>query len=250
MDSTSDERSPESIGAFSISKVVSLSHTVSAEMPRWPDDPPTEFQPWSDIERDGHFLRRFSMGEHSGTHIAAPASFYRTGNTIDRYSAVDLVRPAVVIDVRSQSSSNSDYALTVGDLLTWEANHGKVTAGCLVLLLTGWAERWDDPRSYLGRDPAGNLHFPGFGRDAANFLINERGAAGMGTDTAGVEPGIDGSLSVSRLVLAQPRIVLENLTNLDLLPATGAMLVIGVLRLVGGSGSPAAVTALLPLGKT
>ena len=70
--------------------------------------------------------------------------------------------------------------------------------------------------------------------------------AGFGTDTAGLEPGVDTGFSVSRLVLEKRRIVVENLTNLDLLPPTGTMLVIGLLRLDGGSGGPAAITALVP----
>ena len=68
---------------------------------------------------------------------------------------------------------------------------------------------------------------------------------GLGTDTAGIEPGTDSDLTVSKLVLAEFRIALENLVNLDRLPATGAVVVIGALALAGGSGSPAAVTAFI-----
>ena len=246
MNAPSEKKGPDALGAFPHFRVVSLSHAVSPDTPRWPDDPLTEFQAWSEIEREGYFLRRFAMGEHSGTHLVAPASYYPAGRTVDQYAADELVKPAVVIDIRRQCSKIADYALTVDDLLDWEARHGEVPAGCLVLLLTGWADRWTNPGAYLGVDSTRGLHFPGFGYDAAALLVNERGMAGLGTDTAGVEPGVDNGLPVSILVLAEPRIVLENLANLDRLPATGATLVIGVLRLVGGSGSPAAVTAFVP----
>ena len=78
------------------------------------------------------------------------------------------------------------------------------------------------------------------------MLFEGRGIAGLGTDTAGVEPGVDTSFSVSRSALEKRLIVLENLTNLDLLPPTGALLIVGLLRLDGGSGGPASVTALVP----
>jgi kynurenine formamidase len=39
---------------------------------------------------------------------------------------------------------------------------------------------------------------------------------------------------------------LENLQNLKSLPPLGAWIVVGVLPLIGGSGSPARVIALLP----
>ena len=214
-------------------------------MPRWPGDPPVEFKTWANIGRDSYYLRRFSISEHGGTHLTAPASFHPSGRTVDEYPAEELVKPAVVIDARDQCQATRDYALTVDDLTAWEARHGNIPANSIALLLTGWGERWGSPAAYLGADPSGVLHFPGFGLGAATLLVNERRVAGLGSDTAGVEPGIDNGFTVSSLALAQPRIVLENLTNLDRLPATGAVLVIGILRLIGGSGSPAAVTALL-----
>ena len=243
--------SPESkgldlFGALSRFSVVSLSHPVSPEMPHWPGDPPTEFEVWADSSKDGYLLRQFSMGEHSGTHLTAPASYFAGGRTVDKYTAGELVLPVAVLDVRNQCGGNPDYALPLEEVLAWEDLHGVIQPGNLVLLNTGWPKRWHDAEAYLGQDPCGGLHFPGFGSDAASYLVNERDAGGLGTDTAGIEPGVDSNLSVSKLVLAQSRIVLENLVNLDRLPATGAVVVVGVLGLVGGSGSPAAVTAFIP----
>ena len=80
----------------------------------------------------------------------------------------------------------------------------------------------------------------------AQFLLSQRQIAGVGIDTHGVDPGQDDTFAINRLVLSQPRIVLENLTNLDQLPPTGTTLVIGVLRLLSGSGSPVAITAFIP----
>jgi kynurenine formamidase len=229
---------------------VELSHPVHPAVPRWPGDPAVEFAAHSEIDRDGYFLRRFSMGEHSGTHLTAPASFHRDGATVDAYSATGLVTPAVVVDVREQTSRDADYGLSVSHLLEWEAEHGPVAPGSLVLLCTGWSGRWNDPASYLGQnagqDGDGTLHFPGFGLDAARLLIGERGAAGLGIDAAGIDCGADQGYSVSKLTLSEPRIVLENLTNLERLPPTDAVVVIGVLRLAGGSGAPVSATAFLP----
>ncbi len=237
---------PNFFGAIQRAKILTLSHLVSPQIPRWPGDPPVELENWADLEHDGYYLRRFSMSEHGGTHLTAPASFYPDGRTVDEYRSEELVKPAVVIDVREQCRANRDYALTAADLSAWESSHGKAPPGSIALLLTGWAEHWGNPAVYLGTDLGGGLHFPGFGPDAASLLVNDRGAAGLGTDTAGVEPGDDGSFAVSKLVLGQSGIVLENLANLDRLPPKGAVLVIGLLRLSGGSGSPAAVTAFLP----
>lgn len=113
------------------------------------------------------------------------------------------------------------------------------------ILDTGWQEKWGDDRAFFNRDDRGICHFPGLGTAATKFLLEERLIAGVGTDTHGVDPGQDESFAVNTLVLAQQRIVLENLANLDQLPAVGITLVIGILPLLGGSGSPVSVLAFV-----
>ncbi len=227
-------------------QVIHLSHIIDPKIPRWPNDPPVEFEAVADLEKDGYYLRRLSLGEHSATHINAPNSFHATGASIDQYSAESLVLPAVVIDICNQAAHHPDYALTVSDVLAWEQQYGRIASGSLVLLYTGWQSKWQDEAAFFNRDASGELHFPGFSSDATQFLLEERQICGVGIDTHGVDGGMDTTFATNRLVLEQPRIVLENLTNLDQLPPVGTTLVIGVLRLLGGSGSPASVLAFVP----
>lgn len=205
-----------------------------------------ELETVAQIEREGYFLRRFRLGEHSGTHMNAPAAFYPGGLTIEEYPAGSLIAPAVVVDMRAAAGANPDYALGIADIQEWESRHGTIPPGCITLLYTGWQAKWLQPDQYLGLDQQGIPHFPGFGLEAARFLLEARHGAGLGTDTSGLEPGGDTSFAVNRLALEQPRLALENLTNLDQLPPTGAVVVAGRLKLLGGSGSPVAVMALVP----
>jgi len=228
------------------SRVVDLSHDIHPGIPRWPGDPPVQIKPAAKLERDGYRLNAFSMGEHSGTHLNAPSSFHAQGDSVDAYPAESLVVAAVVVDVRDRAAANPDYILEAADVAAWERRWGQAPRGSLVLLLTGWSERWDNPREFLGYDPQGRMHFPGFSLDAARILLDQRGVAGLGTDTHGLDPGWDAAFEVNKLVLAQPRISLENMTNLHLLPAVGSTLVIGILRLQAGTGSPVSVLALAP----
>lgn len=230
---------------ITIRRVVHLSHVIEPKIPQWPGDPPVEFETVAKLEQDGYYLRRFSLGEHSATHINAPNSFYPQGMSIDQYPAESLIAQALVIDVRGKAAVNPNYALTLADVLAWEQQHGQIPPGSVVLLFTGWQSKWSDKAAFFNQDVSGELHFPGFGREATEFLLAQRQIAGVGIDTHGVDSGQDTTFATNRLVLEQPRIVLENLTNLDQLPPVGATLVIGVLRLLGGSGSPSAVLALL-----
>lgn len=226
-------------------RVVDLSHPVSPDIPVWPGDPPVNFSVAADPSDQGYFLRRFSMGEHSGTHLASPSAYYADGIDPDGIPAESLVAPAAVIDARGQPSLDPDYTLSAGDIADWERTNGPIEPNTLVLLSTGWSRFWSQPARFFNTDD-GAMHTPGFSLEAARFLLEWREVAGLGIDTHGIDAGADTGLSVSRLVLARPALVLECLNNLDLLPPTGATIIVGRLRLVGGSGSPASVLALTP----
>jgi kynurenine formamidase len=228
------------------SQVIHLSHIIDIDIPQWPGDPPVEFSTVAHISQDGYYLRRFSLGEHSATHINAPNSFADNGVGIEQYSPESLVLPGVVIDICATAQQNPDYALTVADILAWEQKHGEIPVGSLVLLHTGWEDKWLDKNAFFNRDAKGIMHFPGFSYEATQFLLEKRKIAGLGIDTHGVDPGKDESFHINRLVLAQQKIVLENLTNLQQLPPTGTTVIIGILRLRNGSGSPVGVLAFVP----
>ncbi len=244
----SDNNEPGSASPRSIiySRVVDLSQKIHPDIPQWPGDPRVEFETVAQIANEGYYLRRISLGEHTGTHINAPNSFHQGGMGIDSYDSESLVVPAIVLNVVDHTAANPDYLLTLADVCAWEGRFGPVPEGSIALLYSGWQDKWDSPQDFLSSDADGVGHFPGFGAEAARFLIAERGIGGIGIDTHGVDGGQDQTFTVNRLVLDRPRIVLENLTNLDRLPPTGATLAIGILRLVGGSGSPASVLALVP----
>ena len=244
---TEPDRKPDTqtIRTITYSRVVDLSHPIHPGIPQWPGDPLVEFHETARLGRDGYYLRWFSMGEHSATHMNAPIAFHADGLSIDAYPPESLTVPAVVIDVTERCAENPAYALTSAELLAWEDGHGSVPMGSAVLLHTGWPQKWHEPVAYLGSGPNNETRFPGFSYEAADLLISQRAVAGLGTDTPGLEPGSDTGFTVNKLVLEQPRIALENLTNLDQLPPTGITLVIGILRLQGGSGSPVSVTAFV-----
>lgn len=227
-------------------KIIDLSHVIHPQIPRWPGDPEVAFSVHANLETDGFYLRQMSIGEHSATHINAPNTFDPQGASIDMYSADSLVVSAVVIDIRDRAAIDPDYQLTIADIHAWEAQYQMIPAQSIVLLFTGWQEKWDDPIAFLNQDAIGGLHFPGFSGEATEFLLEQRAIGGVGSDAHGVDPGNDQHFTTNQLVLKRGGLVLENLTNLDQLPAQGATLAIGILRLQSGSGSPVSVLAFVP----
>ena len=168
---------------------------------------------------------------------------------MDQVPLERLVAPAVVIDVRDRAAADPDYRLTVADVADWERRHGRIAAGTIVLLNTGWAARWPDRRRYLGDDTPGDasrLHFPSFGEEAARLLVQERRVAAIGVDAASIDYGQSRDFRVHRVAAEANVPGLENLANLDQLPPRGALVIALPMKIEGGSGGPLRAIAVLP----
>jgi kynurenine formamidase len=212
----------------------------------WPGEAAPSAEVVETVKQDGNYARRVHLSEHSGTHVDAPNHFVEGGQAVTDLPLQTLISPAVVIDASVDINGNGDAVLELATVKAWEEKHGVIPAGCVVLLRTGWEDLYDQPQRY-GAGPDG-LHFPGFGVEAASYLV-ECGVVGIGIDTLGIDAGVDSDFPVHRHVTLPKQVWhIENLTNLKSLPATGALVFIGVLPLVDGSGSPARILALVPKG--
>jgi len=227
-------------------RVIDLSYAINDKLVPWPGDEHWfEAKVNASIEKNGYFTRSFWMLEHYGTHLDAPAHFPPGKATVDQIPTKQLFGPAVVFDIRAEGAKDADYQLPAGRVPEWEREHGRVPAGAIVLLRTGWASRWPDAQKYRNEDAHGRMHFPGFSAEAVKLLI-ERKVSGLGCDTMGVDCGASADFAVHHLALGAGLYHLENLADLSALPETGVSLVVAPIKLEGGSGGPVRVFALLP----
>lgn len=233
--------------------LVDLTHPLDSATLYWPTSPSRfalERLAWGPTP-GGYFYaaNRFSAPEHGGTHLDAPVHFHEGGATTDRIALERLIAPAVVIDVSDRARTDPDYRLTPADVEAFERDHGPIAAGTIVLLRTGWSARWPDARGYLGDDRPGdasNLHFPSYGVEAARLLVEHRRVAALGADVASIDYGPSTDFMVHRVAAAQGVPGLENLANLDRVPATGAVVAALPIKIAGGSGGPVRVVAFVP----
>jgi kynurenine formamidase len=239
------------------SRLVDLTHPFNTSTLYWPTSPSTfklEQLAFGPTEAGFFYAANaFSAPEHGGTHLDAPIHFAEGRLPVDRIPLEQLVGPAVVIDVSEKAAADKDYRLTREDVLEFEREHGRIEPGTLVLLRTGWARFWPDAKAYLGDDTPGDaskLHFPSYGEDAARLLVGERKVALLGADVASIDYGQSKDFIVHQVANGANVPGLENLTNLDRLPATGALVVALPMKIEGGSGGPARVIAVVPEGPT
>ena len=227
-------------------RVLDLSYAISDKLVPWPGDEKWfEAKVNATVQKNGYFTRSFWMLEHYGTHLDAPAHFPPGKTTVDQIPAKQLFGPAVVLDARAEGAKDADYQLPATRIEDWEKRHGRIPAGSIVLLRTGWASRWPDARKYRNQDAQGKMHFPGFSLEAARLLV-ERKVSGLGCDTMSIDYGASGDFAVHHLALGAGLYHLENLADLSGLPEAGAFLMVAPIKLEGGSGGPVRVFALLP----
>jgi kynurenine formamidase len=234
--------------------VVDLSHPFDRDTIFWPTAERFALDVVADGITPGGFYyaaNNFRTAEHGGTHLDAPVHFAAGRHAVDEVPLDRLIGPAAVVDVRDAAAKNADYQVTLADLAAFEAAHGRIPDGAILLIRTGYSARWPDAVRYLGTAERGaeavpKLHFPGLDPAAARWLVQERRIDALGIDTASIDYGQSTAFETHRVLYEANIPGLENLAALDRLPPTGAVIVALPMKIKGGSGAPLRAIAMLP----
>ena len=232
---------------------VDLSHELSPDAVFWPTAAPfsmtTDFEGMTD---KGYFYSAYSFctAEHGGTHIDAPVHFAEGAHHVNEIPVGQLIGPAVVVDVSAAVQADRDHRISVADVEAWEARHGAIPEGSIVLFRTGFGQYWPDAAKYLGTARRGaeavaELSFPGLHPDAAAWLMERRGVKAVGIDTASIDYGKSTHFETHVALMTHNVPAFENVANLDRLPPTGAFVVALPTKIRGGSGGPLRIVARL-----
>ena len=238
---------------FTQGRWVDLTHDFDEQAVYWPTARLFKKETVFEGVTDGGFYYtayNLSTAEHGGTHMDAPIHFFEGRQTAEQVPLERLIGSAVVIDVTAQAAENPDYALDPAAIEAWEAEHGKIQAGEIVLVRTGYARFWPFSEFYLGTAERGEdavpmLHFPGIGTEAARLLV-ERSVAAVGLDTASVDRGQSTEFMTHRILFEANIPGFENVADLSSLPPRGAFVVALPMKIRGGSGAPLRITAFVP----
>ena len=191
-----------------------------------------------------------STPEHGGTHLDAPRHFAEKGRTADEIPLEQLVAPAVVIDVTSAGRRRPRLPADPRRLSSPSRKRtarSRAARSCCCApggAATGRTRKatWATTRRATRR----SCRFRLYGVEAARLLVEERGVAALGIDTASIDYGRSSDFQVHRVAAARNVPGFENLTNLDRLPPRGAMIVALPMKIEGGSGGPLRAIALVP----
>ena len=223
--------------------------------------PPERGQPWpfrreviSKYDEAGPevYWHNIQMSEHTGTHFDAPIHWIsgRDFDDISRIPPGRLVRPAAVLDF-SQEAEDPDFLLTRAHIEAWCEDNGPLPEDGWILYRTGWDARHADGDAFLN-----DGHWPGVAADCARWLATQTSLIGIGVETVGTDAGQaatfeDQPFRCHWYFQGANKYGITQLQNLSRLPPLGSVLITSPLPIVGGTGSPARILALVenPDGK-
>jgi arylformamidase len=211
-------------------RAVDLTHAFDNGMPVFPGLPDPSFEHIAQVEQDGYAMTRYSMLNHVGTHLDAPAHQIAGGDTLDEIGLERLVTDAVRIDV---SQRDPHGAIPLEEL---RGELERVRRGDIVLFYSNNARNYGTDAYWTGwsyPDP-----------DASRALI-ERGVSAVGFDGPSADPVDSTTMDLHRIWLSAGRMILENVNNLDLLPDR-AQIVVAPMKVARANGAPTRIFALLP----
>ena len=153
-----------------------------------------------------------------------------------------LIRLTMMISANDATYGIAD--LVADDIAAWTSAHGDIPAGACVAMHSGWSGKVGGD-GFRNADAEGKQHYPGFHPEATQMLIEGGAAGSIAVDTLSLDHGASTTFDVHYQWLPSGRFGIENIANLDKVPAAGATLVVGAPKIRGGTGGPARIFAMV-----
>ena len=209
-------------------KIVDLTHTLKEGIPQFLGDKPFSYKRVVDYHQ-GYRVYNINTADGVGTHLDAPSHFIKGAKDLTQIDLEDFIAPITLIDIKKQVAIDPNYQVSIKDIEDNERLYGKIDKGSVVLVNSGWSERFSNPISFIN-----DMNFAGFSPDSAEFFI-DRGIKGVGIDTLSLDCGTSKTFDFHKNILKANIYGLENVANLDLIPPRGATLIVGALKIEEGS---------------
>ncbi|GAC1402886.1 MAG: cyclase family protein [Candidatus Velthaea sp.] len=252
---------------------VDLSLPISEIHPRYPAQMPFQQKitnwftetglPGESTAAGIYYSAWWTIDEHTGTHCDPPSHWVPPASAnlsrssplgdigVDRLEISDLQGPACVIDVTAIVGHAGDGVspkIEVKHIEEWEAEHGPLQPGDVVLLRADWDERYlpGAQGASWARDVV-ERKCVGWPAPAPEMVValHERGVKLLGTDGVSMGASEDGD-PAHFAGLSRGMIYIEALAQLRTLPPRGAYFIFLPLKVVDASGGPGRAIAFLP----
>jgi kynurenine formamidase len=226
---------------------VDLTHSFDATTPVWsgfgqakmtPAADPQTKKPYT-IKDDGFRSTYYEMVGQYGTHVDPPAHFDDKGITMDEIPLKQMMLPLFVLDDTPYLAADPNHAFSIADLRAWEKKNGRIPPGSFVALRTDMSKDWNANPERFKRSP-----FPAWAFETIKFLYEQRGVIATGHES--LDTDVTDKMDSETYILQHGHYQIEVMTNLDKVPAKGALIVVTWPKVRKGLGFPARAFAILP----
>jgi kynurenine formamidase len=228
-------------------KFVDLTHSFGPDTPVWsgfgqakmsPAADPKTKEPYT-LAKDGFRSTYYEMVGQYGTHVDPPAHFAEGGAAMDKIPLKQMILPLVVFDATPLLGKDPNHAFSVSDIKAWERKHGRVPKGTFAALRTDMSKDFERDPERFKRQP-----FPAWSLEAIKFLYEQRGVIATGHES--LDTDTTDKMDSETYLLKAGHYQIEVMTNLDQVPARGALIFVTWPKVRDGLGFPARAIAILP----
>jgi len=228
-------------------RFVDLTHSFGPDTPVWsgfgqakmsPAADPKTKEPYT-LAKDGFRSTYYEMVGQYGTHVDPPAHFAESGATMDKIPLKQMILPLVVFDATPLLGKDPNHAFSVSDIKAWERKHGRVPKGSFAALRTDMSKDFERDPERFKRQP-----FPAWSLEAIKFLYEQRGVIATGHES--LDTDTTDKMDSETYLLKAGHYQIEVMTNLDQVPAKGALIFVTWPKVRDGLGFPARAIAILP----
>jgi arylformamidase len=206
--------------------VIDLSHIIKTNMTTYTKDEKPEIYNIATIEKDGFNEKNLNIYTHTGTHIDAPSHMINKGKTIDEFNINEFIGIAIIIDISSIKE------VTLKEIMKYE---DKIINCDFVILKTGYEKYWGS-KEYFN-------NYPSLTEDAVKWLCDFN-LKGIGIDAISIDKFDSIDFEIHNIILSRGKLIIENLTNLDIINREEFTLVATPLKIEDGDGSPVRAVAI------
>jgi kynurenine formamidase len=203
-----------------VTRFTDLTHRIRHEMPVYPGDPQTSLKPLSDFESQTFYSSRLGISMHCGTHIDAPFHMVKSGKKLFEYPPEIFIGPAVIVNAPGSGAIGPEILDGV-----------KLDNASFLLIRTGHSSNYEEAEYYTA--------YPFLSEELAHLIIQTKvKIIGLDTPSPDYVP-----FPVHHIFFNADRLIIENLTNLDHLPAGVPLELIALPLLIDAEASPVRVLA-------
>ena len=202
-------------------KIIDLTHPIGIGTPGYTGCARIVGWPLMEIALKDYNMLHISTDLHTGTHLDAALHCVPDGRDTSRIPLEDCIGAAFVLDLTHKGEKGAHF-----EVEDFEPHADAIRQSQKLLVQTGWSKHWGTPEFFDD--------FPGFRRDAAQYLV-DLGLRLIGVEQASIHPS--DHLEVHRIFFREDVVIVESLADLVSLPQSTVEFFAAPWRFEGGDGS-------------